>query len=193
MHYETWERWLAHLRGVPNVRMAEIGSWEGRSALWFADNILTGEGARIICIDTWEIAWIRGNFDYNVRKAPNGGRIKPYQGTSDWFDETQMAATFDAVYIDGDHSWGWVARDAENVWPALKVGGVLFFDDYSDPQFGVRQAVDEFVAKRAGEIDVYEGGSGQVMIRKAPPGAYCGRIGGMVPADDLCPECGGTH
>ena len=41
--------WAAHLSewtDRPGVQMLEIGSLEGRSAIWFCQNILTGDGSR---------------------------------------------------------------------------------------------------------------------------------------------------
>jgi predicted O-methyltransferase YrrM len=49
---ELFNTTLAHLNGAP-ARGLEIGSFEGRSALWFCENILTHPEARLICIDTF--------------------------------------------------------------------------------------------------------------------------------------------
>lgn len=52
----TWEQYLIHLANQPEINVLEIGSWEGMSACWLLDNILTHESSRITCIDTFEEA-----------------------------------------------------------------------------------------------------------------------------------------
>src|ERR1700710_2270733 len=48
---DNWTRLLEEYRGRPGVRMLEIGSYEGRSAVWFLENVLTHPTAGIVCID----------------------------------------------------------------------------------------------------------------------------------------------
>ena len=48
--YSVWRRVLAPLRKTP-VRIVEIGSWEGRSALFFLKYL---PYSRIVCIDTFQ-------------------------------------------------------------------------------------------------------------------------------------------
>src|SRR6185295_191682 len=40
---------------------------------------------------------------------------------------------FDVITVDGDHSEAGARADLETVWPRLKVGGALVFDDVSNP------------------------------------------------------------
>lgn len=49
----VWERLFAPLKGRPNLQILEIGSFEGRSACWLLEHVLTGEGAGIDCVDTF--------------------------------------------------------------------------------------------------------------------------------------------
>jgi len=46
-----WEKYLIPLKGLSNLSFLEIGSFEGRSAVWLLENILTDEASRIVCID----------------------------------------------------------------------------------------------------------------------------------------------
>ena len=43
-HAQAWTADLAHLEGKPAVRALEIGCFEGQSACWFLDNVLTAHG-----------------------------------------------------------------------------------------------------------------------------------------------------
>jgi hypothetical protein len=56
---------------------------------------------------------------------------------------------FDMVFIDGDHSYQAVKNDIDLWYPKVKDGGYIGGHDYDYPglDFGVKQAVDEFVTK----------------------------------------------
>lgn len=56
--------------------------------------------------------------------------------------------------------------DAKLVYPLLKKGGVLIFDDYDNAQFGVRRAVDEFLENADGFEVLREPGDYQFALRK---------------------------
>jgi predicted O-methyltransferase YrrM len=58
-------------------------------------------------------------------------------------------AHFDWIYIDADHSYAGVARDAEAAASKVKPGGYLVFNDFAhmDPElgaYGVHRAVVDF-------------------------------------------------
>jgi predicted O-methyltransferase YrrM len=56
---------------------------------------------------------------------------------------------FDLITVDGDHSARGARRDLEHVMPRLKVGGVLVFDDITNPShLDLRSVWDETVASR---------------------------------------------
>ena len=53
-HIPTWTRVLEPFVGKPGIAGLEVGSLRGRSAQWFAQNVLTGGGgARLVCVDAW--------------------------------------------------------------------------------------------------------------------------------------------
>jgi len=52
---------------------------------------------------------------------------------------------YDFIYIDGNHDYGAVVEDIKVCRPMLN--GVLAFDDYNRPNFGVTKAVDEMGLK----------------------------------------------
>lgn len=161
----AWRELLAPLVGKPGVRMAEVGSYEGRSACWFVEEILTGDGARLHCFDPWGWAGGLERFDANTAELQAAGRLVRVQGTA--ADLTDLADDFDAIYIDGDHTAVSVLNDAELAWPRLKSGGIMLFDDYDNAGYpGVRPAVDEFIERRGAELQVILRGF-QVYVRKA--------------------------
>ena len=59
----NWDRVLAEFKGKANVHALEIGSFEGRSAIWFLDNILTDPTSTLTCVDVFTDE-IEANFDH---------------------------------------------------------------------------------------------------------------------------------
>lgn len=82
--------------------------------------------------------------------AQRGSPVKAHAGDSSASLSKIPDGYFDAIYIDGDHSYEGVKRDIEAAVPKLKPEGVLIFNDYSvwsaATMFhcGVARAVHEF-------------------------------------------------
>ncbi len=80
-------------------------------------------------------------------------RVSIHRKTS--VDAAREIGTVDFAYIDGDHSYEGVKTDIATWWPKVRRGGVLAGHDYLDgtvgkTTFGVKSAVDEFVAANPG-------------------------------------------
>ena len=110
----------------------EIGSFEGNSAIFVANNFPNSE---IHCIDNWigteeykdlHFLNIEKNFNKNIELFKN---IKKYKMTSDNFF-LENNKKFDVIYIDGYHKGYQVLKDFKNSWKILKKNGVLIFDDF---------------------------------------------------------------
>lgn len=57
--------------------------------------------------------------------------------------------SFDLIFIDATHTYEAVKKDIELSFPLLTFGGLIAFHDYEEKgntDFGVTQAVDEFIA-----------------------------------------------
>lgn len=163
-HFANWSKWFETLAGKEWLRIAEIGSYEGRSALWFAENLCTGLEAKVICVDTWADSRVEANFKYNVAKCAHPERIIPIKGTADRLETCYPHPFFHLIYIDGDHSADWVLHDALIAWPRLREGGFLLFDDYLGFE-GVRQGVEVFY-KALGTAGCVEHYGKQLLLRK---------------------------
>jgi len=134
---EAWAKDLEHLRGRPNVRALEIGCFEGQSACWFLDNILTDENSRLVCVDPFAIPmdtivmrYFERYFDHNIAASGAGHRVTKLVGMSQVVLRSLPPAQFDFIYVDGSHKVGDVLQDAVLAWTLLKPGGVVIFDDY---------------------------------------------------------------
>jgi hypothetical protein len=189
-HILLWGNYLNHYKGKPNLRFLEIGSYQGRAAVWLLENILTHNSSSITCIDTFEgsvehhehfkddIKNLFETFSHNMSRF--GDKVKVMKNRS------QVAlkhlsicganlnkgddGQFDFVYIDGDHRASSVMEDAVLSLPLLKQGGLMIFDDYlwtcskkdiDDP----KPAIDAFIHLYADKIKVLFINQ-QVIIRK---------------------------
>ena len=165
-HFFNWAVLLKDLRQKP-VQILEIGSWEGRSALFFLNYLPL---SRIICIDPFE-----GNLEHQInpyfadlaRKsearldlnlAAFSDRVEKIKGSSaDILPQLGVAGRkVDLAYIDGSHIAADVYRDAVLTSPLMVPGGMVVFDDYEwsmveadveSPKLGI----NAFLAAHAGQ------------------------------------------
>jgi predicted O-methyltransferase YrrM len=166
VHAPVWAELLPPLMPNGPRRWLEIGSFEGRSACWTLDNLLTQEGDVLHCVDVWPRPEIEAAFDENVC-----GRAIKHKCRSESFLRADRS-TYCGIYIDGSHDAPDVLTDAVLAWPRLSMGGVMIFDDAQwhhpksvagkvDPGVAVEAFVRCFITK----IDVLHHGW-QVIIKK---------------------------
>lgn len=189
---EDWFHWAPPLlRSVNDIipdhlDFLEIGSFEGRSTAWIVENMLE-DGGLITCIDTWgggeehsetQVAGSLERFRKNVEimreRFPNR-EIEEVQSTSlealaKIMPKAGDVDLYDFVYVDGSHVAKDVLTDAVMVWPMVKKGGVVVFDDYNwgerrDILHRPKIAVDAFMNIFTEEIDVLHMGY-QAAVRK---------------------------
>ena len=167
-HEPHWKEWLAPYVGLPHVGALEVGSYEGRSACWFLDNVLTGEGSYITCVDAW---W---NQEHEARWRANTAGRSVYQrrGLSRYV-LSQLAVErrrYSFIYVDGDHSAAETLADLCQAWALLSPGGVMIADDYGweSPNRPIppKPAIDAFLACYADRIDRHEIETKQVAMWK---------------------------
>jgi len=168
-----------HLRGLPGVTAMEIGCFEGRCTVWMLENVLTGEGSKIYCLDPW-----LGHFDYYYNAPAAAGALETFRANiAPWADRVIVQQGFsqellranqyrplDLVFIDGSHRACDVLEDAVLVWPLVKPGGIVVFDDYQwhephDRLEEVWPAVDAFIDLYGRQLEVVHRGW-QWIVRK---------------------------
>jgi hypothetical protein len=196
-HFTDWTRWLGHLAGKP-VHGLEIGSFEGRSARWFMETICTDPDSGLTCIDPHSYAvdrelWPEGVDPIAESFDGRATRDRFFHNLGPWIDAGRVVlcplssrramrglpqASYDWAYIDGSHCAAAVLEDSVLVWPRLKPGSIIIWDDYAwsshvEPPAGVPAevlrpgvAIDSFLRVYGGLYDQLEHSNDQVKIRK---------------------------
>ena len=180
---EVWTHIIPMLPGEPGERsFLEIGSFEGRSAVWIAENMMH-EHDYLRCVDTWQggeehsqedMGEVQQRFLRNMEKLEN---LKPLNWCA--IRETSVRALgemlqesyiFEFIYIDGSHQAKDVLTDACMAWQVLAPGGIMVFDDYvwGDPRDVLHRpkiAIDAFVNIFAEDLTVVHSGY-QLVVKK---------------------------
>lgn len=167
MHIPVWELHLAEFTGKPNLRFLEVGSWEGRSACWLLQNILTEPSSTLTCVDVFEPnrqlenfyaqhnMYIHSDpeeyFDHNIHVIGAEDRVVKHKGLSQHILRTLPLQQYDCIYIDGSHIAVDVFEDAVLSWKLLREGGLLIFDDYiltlyEQREHNPRTGIDAFLS-----------------------------------------------
>ena len=178
----VWEQLIPHLPARKNF--LEIGSFEGRSAVWIVQYMME-DGGELICVDTWEggaehvngeMSGAEDRFKHNIDLIMGNfvdRDVQPIKSTSvDALGNLiSYKKQFDFIYIDGSHLAKDVLTDACMAWPLLKSKGFMVFDDYLwKPQgFTLLQrpkvAIDAFVNMFEDELNIAYSGY-QLIVRK---------------------------
>ncbi len=178
-HIPVWTAALNPYQGQPGLRYLEVGLFEGRSALWMLENVLTDPDSRVVGIDPFLVDGTEERWRLNLDLSGASDRVTTLKGFSgDLLPTLPESEPFDIIYIDGSHQTADVLEDAVLSWRLLKPGGILIFDDYrwigagsqcpSDtPTDFPKHAIDAFVQCQQGRLDVLHNGN-QLIVRKHP-------------------------
>jgi predicted O-methyltransferase YrrM len=158
--------WSAILSGLRDKEMdvLEIGCFEGRSVVFWLEYL---RRSRVTCIDPYQ-GWTNEpiprerraaepRFDANV--AGYGARVtKLKMRSASGLDLLRSkSASFDLIYIDGDHTRAGVMVDSLLSWPLLRSDGILIWDDYllrpvAPAAERPQQAIDLFLQWHGSEL-----------------------------------------
>jgi hypothetical protein len=181
-HFTTWADVFAPIEEQA-LSILEIGSWEGRSAIFFLEFFAH---SRLTCVDTFEggkehvgdsvyrqsLGGIEERFDLNL--GSYGARCEKMKMRSlAALDKlAESGRLFDLIYIDGSHQRDDVLMDSILSWRVLAQGGHIIWDDYlweldAPSQDAPRQAIDAFLNLNRGGFTLVHSGW-QVIIRRLP-------------------------
>ncbi len=174
----VWTQLLREFKGKDSLGVLEIGVFEGRATCWLLENVVTGAGAHIDCIDTFrgaedmvalklDMSNMREVFEANI--APWRDRVSIHAGESASVLRG-LKGSFDLIYVDGSHRAADVLADAVLSWPMLRNSGIMLFDDYlweqdPRPDHCPRMGIDAFLRCHRGWFDVLLA-QYQVAVRK---------------------------
>ena len=133
----------------------EIGSFEGRGSNLIYDKLCQHPESILYCIDPWNDTYekcpdfnkyLNGQYLRFLSNIKGKDKIIPLRGTSDDminFVEQKV----DFAFIDGDHTPEQVYKDAVMLFPKMKNGGIILFDDYLWEYNGIkpRGGIDKFL------------------------------------------------
>ncbi len=171
---------LEPYKGRPGVNYLEVGLYEGRSALWMLENILTHPSAHLTGIDVFE-GPLKDRCLENLRRSGAGDKVTTIIEPSQVVLRRLPLESFDIIYIDGSHAVADVLEDAVLSFRLLKPGGILIFDDYrwvgalgagagtkDKPSDFPKFAIDRFVQCFDKDLEVihHTEASNQLILRK---------------------------
>jgi len=141
--------WSVLIREIPAIgKILEIGSYEGRSTVWFIENAFKAAGkGELFCIDTWEggaehqgidMSAVEERFLRNVEIAKSRAEaeitVTLLKGPSCDKLVSLIAGghglSFDVIYVDGSHQCPDVLSDLVLSFQLCKIGGLIICDDY---------------------------------------------------------------
>ena len=181
VNYSDWTTHLVRFRDrAPAV--LEIGSWEGRSAVFFLEFLPL---CRVTCIDTFAggaehatfdqgvVSSIEARFDSNL--ASYGQRVRKIKSRSlPALDRlAQGNEAFDLIYIDGSHTRDDVLINSVLAWRLLAPDGICMWDDYTwglrkrPPAERPQPAIDAFLDLYGDELQILHAHD-QVIVEKRP-------------------------
>ena len=133
------------------VKILEVGSWAGGSAITWAEAIKKyARCGMVFCIDSWtdyldsakDKQWTHKTmkkafqnnkiyklFLHNILVSKHSDIVSILRGSSDEILPMLNKNQFDLVFIDGNHSFEFIYNDINNSAPLVKDGGVLCGDD----------------------------------------------------------------
>lgn len=161
-HIENWRQWLAGHIGKPYQRFLEIGTFEGASAIWLLENVLTDPTAHLTVLDCFTD---RNRHDEavedvlyrNLEVSGQRERVTVIKGLSEERLFSFSPKSFDFIYVDAGHRGRDALTDGVMGWHLLKDGGVMIFDDYRAHEFypaelATDQGIDSFVTMFRSEV-----------------------------------------
>jgi predicted O-methyltransferase YrrM len=167
----VWLKVLRPFKGKPDLHYLEIGIFEGRSAIWMLENILTHPSSRLTGIDIFPKGtdW-KEKYLSNLNISGFAHKATTIEGYSQTELKNLPVNSFDIIYIDGCHRADCALSDAVLSFELLKTGGILIFDDYQwkkwfPEELRPKIAIDSFVTAYRNYVKVVHRGY-QVFIKK---------------------------
>lgn len=111
---------------------------------------------------------VQNRFSDEIQK----GRVKIVRDWSVSALSKFQDESIDFAYVDGDHSYEGVSADLDALFPKMKTGGIMGFDDYHRRGWwgdGVIRAINEFLGRHPSEIRIRAIAGAQIALEKIGP------------------------
>ena len=167
---------IAQERPNKAMRIIEVGSWVGESAVAMASQLK--DGGAVFCVDTFEgdgstdpinraIAALGSDAIEDIfYQNTNGLPIRLLKGKSLVVAKKLDPQEADLVWVDAGHTYEDAKADIEAWWNHVADDGWIGGDDYSEYYPGVQQAVAEFFADRGVPVRLVDGTDFWVVSKK---------------------------
>lgn len=157
---------MRYYNGVEKINILEIGSYEGASACYFADNLLNNNESMMVCVDPFCVEdtttpvndSTKELFLENIRKSKNYNKIVFKNMFSKEF-YLENKDKFDFIYIDGSHLAEDIEIDFEESLKIIKKGGIIWMDDYGGGHGNyIKNCIDALYEKNKDKIEIIHKG-----------------------------------
>lgn len=178
--YRLVDNWFPCITPDPSkpIRYAEIGAFYGANMISFAETFGKHPDSTMVAIDPWtdysdypeykgQQMMIYDAFTRNIEACGLADRVTVRRGYSNEVLPTLEDASFDIIYIDGNHEPEYVLEDAVLAFRKVRVGGLLIFDDYGwgGPDL-TKRGIDGFLNGYHKRVTVLGNRDSQVFVRK---------------------------
>lgn len=152
----SWEKIHQYLSTTfgSNLNCLELGTYEGRSAIYLLDNFVGDSGKLTVIDNFWDKEYEQRYF-YNIKNNTKNKQVTTLKGTTMtrlYILYLSSSETFDFIYIDTGKS---ASTNMYNLLMAerlLKVGGIMIVDDYNwhldknlDPKLSPHLGINTFM------------------------------------------------
>jgi len=130
---------LVHTFSKPNMKVIELGTYTGGSALAMLPVIKENNG-KLICIDTFEGSidvpytnekqTVLECFKENIKETEYENFVEIKIGTTHKIAEEIPDNYADIIFIDADHRYSYILDDLINYFPKLKMNGLFCGHDF---------------------------------------------------------------
>lgn len=165
-----WQEHLQPLFDRGQINALEVGCYQGMSACWLLDRLLTHPLAKLTCIEP--------NFDRklreNITKTKAESKVNFLEGDVHQSLASLTPNSFDLLNLqDKCKLTNHIQQDVALAWKLLKVGGVAIFNDYgwtnpAYPEHNPQQGIDHFLNTITGQwVVIHQAPQAyQLIIRK---------------------------
>ena len=143
------------------LNILEIGSYEGASSVFIADNLLSNTSSKLTCVDPFLLSdnitplttSTENTFLFNISKSKHHDRIFHKKMLSSEF-YLENKEKYDLIYIDGSHEVEDVRNDFLNCIKILNKNGIMWMDDYAAEKLGLTQCINELYEQNKNMLEV---------------------------------------